>query len=159
MVKVEPPSIENEFNVAQVRLINNSYVAVLGESLLPDYHDDRALAEAIFMAPFVVISHDIASDPVFNYGNQMALSLFEVTWNELVRLPSRCSAEAMVQDDRSELLERVKQYDYITDYHGIRISKTGRRFQINKAVVWNLFNDQGSYQGQAACFKKWEFLD
>jgi len=65
----------------------------------------------------------------------------------------------MVQDDRSELLERVKQYDYITDYHGIRISKTGRRFQINKAVVWNLFNDQGSYQGQAACFKKWEFLD
>lgn len=159
MVKVEQPSIENKFNVAQVRLINNSYVEVLGESLLPGYQDDSALAQAIFTAPFVVISHDIASDPVFNYGNQMALSLFEVAWTELVRLPSRCSAEPMVQDDRSELLEQVKQYGYITDYHGIRISKTGRRFQINKAVVWNLFNDQGAYQGQAACFKKWDYLD
>jgi hypothetical protein len=159
MVKAEEPSIENAFNVAQVRLINNSYTRVLGEALLFGYQNERALAEALFEAPFVVISHDVASDPVFNYGNQMALSLFEVTWAELVSLPSRFSAESVVQEERSDLLERVKKDGFIADYHGIRVSKTGRRFHIDRAVVWNLFDDLGTYQGQAACFKEWRFLD
>jgi hypothetical protein len=159
MVKPAEPSRENTFNVAQVRLMNNSYARVLGEGLLCGYQNERALAEAFFEAPFVVISHDVASDPVFNYGNQMALSLFEVTWAELVSLPSRFSAESVAQEERSILLERVKKYGFIADYHGIRVSKTGRRFHIDKAVVWNLFDDLGAYQGQAACFKKWCFLD
>ncbi|MBT3698510.1 MAG: MEKHLA domain-containing protein, partial [Methylococcales bacterium] len=64
-----------------------------------------------------------------------------------------------VQEERSDLLERVKKDGFIADYHGIRVSKTGRRFHIDRAVVWNLFNDQGAYQGQAACFKEWRFLD
>ncbi|HIG07150.1 MAG: MEKHLA domain-containing protein [Methylococcales bacterium] len=153
------PSRDNGFNAAQVRLINNSYAQFLGQPLMVGFQGESALAEALFTAPFVVIAHDVASDPVFNYGNQMALSLFEVTWGELIRLPSRCSAEPVVQEERSDLLERVKKYGFIADYHGIRVSKTGRRFYIDKAVVWNLFDDRGIYHGQAACFKEWRFLD
>ena len=48
MVKAEQPSIENAFNVAQVRLINNNYTRVLGEALLFGYQNERALAEALF---------------------------------------------------------------------------------------------------------------
>ena len=153
------PSRDNGFNAAQVRLINNSYAQFLGQPLMVGFQGESALAEALFTAPFVVIAHDVASDPVFNYGNQMALSLFEVTWGELIRLPSRCSAEPVVQEERSDLLERVKKYGFIADYHGIRVSKTGRRFYIDKAVVWNLFDDRGIYHEQAACFKEWRFLD
>ncbi|MDP7561928.1 MAG: MEKHLA domain-containing protein [Methylococcales bacterium] len=156
---MEEPSRENGFNVSQVRLINNSYAQFLGQPLVVGFQGERALAEALFTAPFVVIAHDVASDPVFNYGNQMALTLFEVTWAELVHLPSRCSAESVVQEERLDLLERVKKYGFITDYHGIRISKTGRRFHIDKAIVWNIFDDRGVYHGQAACFKEWRFLD
>jgi hypothetical protein len=156
---VAEPSRDNGFNAAQVRLINNSYAQFLGQPLMVGFQGESALAEALFTAPFVVIAHDVASDPVFNYGNQMALSLFEVTWGELIRLPSRCSAEPVVQEERSDLLERVKKYGFIADYHGIRVSKTGRRFYIDKAVVWNLFDDRGIYHGQAACFKEWRFLD
>lgn len=153
------PSRENAFNAGQVRLINNSYEQLLGQPLVVGFQGKSALAEALFTAPFVVIAHDIASDPVFNYGNQMALSLFEVTWAELIRLPSRCSAEPVVQEERSDLLARVKKYGFIADYHGIRVSKTGRRFYIDKAVVWNIFDDRGIYHGQAACFKEWRFLE
>ena len=153
------PSRENGFNAAQVRLINNCYTQFLGQPLMVGFQGESALAEALFTAPFVVIAHDVASDPVFNYGNQMALSLFEVTWAELVSLPSRFSAESVVQEERSDLLERVKKDGFIADYHGIRVSKTGRRFHIDKAIVWNLFDDLGTYQGQAACFKEWRFLD
>jgi hypothetical protein len=156
---VAEPSRENAFNAGQVRLINNSYEQFLGQPLVVGFQGESALAEALFTAPFVVISHDVTSDPVFNYGNQMALSLFEVTWAELIRLPSRCSAEPVVQEERSELLARVKKYGFIADYHGIRVSKTGRRFYIDKAVVWNLFDDRGIYHGQAACFKEWRFLE
>ncbi len=74
------PSRDNGFNAAQVRLINNSYAQFLGQPLMVGFQGESALAEALFTAPFVVIAHDVASDPVFNYGNQMALSLFEVTW-------------------------------------------------------------------------------
>ena len=153
------PATENAFNAAQVRLINNSYAQFLGQPLMVGFQGESGLAEALFTAPFVVIAHDVARDPVFNYGNQMALSLFEVTWEELVSLPSRCSAQPVVQKERSDLLERVKKYGFIADYHGIRVSKTGRRFYIDKAVVWNLFDDLGVYHGQAACFKEWRFLD
>jgi hypothetical protein len=47
---------------------------------------------------------------------------------------------------------------FINDYQGVRISKTGKRFQIRNAIVWNLTDSAGIYQGQAACFADWEFL-
>ena len=47
---------------------------------------------------------------------------------------------------------------FIDDYAGIRISKTGRRFRIAQATVWNLLDERGIYSGQAAMFLRWEFL-
>jgi hypothetical protein len=40
----------------------------------------------------------------------------------------------------------------------VRISSTGKRFLIKEAIVWNLVDDKGDYQGQAAAFSKYQDL-
>jgi hypothetical protein len=41
----------------------------------------------------------------------------------------------------------------------VRVSKSGRRFIIEKATVWNLLDEVGAPCGQAATFGNWRFLD
>jgi hypothetical protein len=63
------------------------------------------------------------------------------------------------RDERAEFLRRVRENGFIDDYSGIRISRTGRRFRIRQAIVWNVLDDAGAYAGQAATFSSWEFLE
>jgi hypothetical protein len=135
-----------------------SYEHLLGKPLLKRQRSPRAEAEALFNAPFVVVSHGLGGDPIFNYGNQTALDLWEVSWEELIRTPSRQTAELPNQAERSRLLAEVARQGYVEDYEGVRISKTGRRFAIKKATVWNVVDGGGRYRGQAATFQHWQFL-
>ena len=115
-------------------------------------------AEQIFHAPFVLVSHGTEADPVLNYGNEAALALWEMSWAELTRTPSRLTAEAPNREERARLLATVTARGFIDDYSGIRVSKTGRRFRIAQATVWNLLDERQQYCGQAALFTHWEFL-
>lgn len=151
------PSIHNNFYTTHVKLMANSFERLLGRSLI-DSSDDERLAETIFNGEFALLSHNTAAEPIFNYANAKALALFELSWEELIALPSRLSAESVNQDERAKLLAQVTTHGFIDNYQGIRISKTGKRFNIRNAVVWNLLDDDGIYQGQAACFSDWEFL-
>ena len=98
------------------------------------------------------------SDPVLNYGNAAALVLWEMPWAELTRTPSRLTAETPNREERARLLATVTARGFIDDYSGVRISKTGRRFRIAQATVWNLLDGCGNYSGQAALFSRREFL-
>jgi hypothetical protein len=93
-----------------------------------------------------------------NYGNQTALALWEMPWEELTRTPSRLTAEAPNREERARLLAAVTARGFIDDYSGMRISKNGRRFEISQATVWNLIALDGSHYGQAAMFQTWKFL-
>jgi hypothetical protein len=147
-----------DFLVSHTRLLMHSFARFLGEPLVVADDGDAAV-QALWEAPFAVVSHDTAAEPVFNYANLQALALFEFNWDEFTRMPSRLSAEPMNQPEREALLANVRAHGFIRDYRGIRLSKTGRRFQISDAVVWNLFDhDNCQYCGQAACFKAWQFL-
>lgn len=115
-------------------------------------------AEKAFNAPFVLVSHGTESDPILNYGNQAALGLWEMTWAELAGTPSRLTAEAPNREERARLLAAVTARGFIDDYSGIRISKSGRRFRIAQATVWNLLDENQIYCGQAAMFSDWEFI-
>ena len=95
---------------------------------------------------------------MLNYGNQAALNLWEMSWDELTRTPSRLTAEMPEQEERARLLAAVTERGFIDDYSGIRISKSGRRFRIAKATVWNLVTERNEPYGQAAMFDYWEFL-
>lgn len=124
-----------------------------GRSLHPEVAGD--LHHALYHAPFVLVSHGYESDPILCYGNQAALKLWEMDLAQFLRTPSRHTAEPVHRDERARLLERTTRDGYVDDYQGIRVSSTGRRFQIHQATVWNVVNDAGEYQGQAATFNQW----
>jgi hypothetical protein len=129
-----------------------------GRDLLAGNFSAAELAEKIFHAPFVVVSHGMEADPILNYGNGTALALWEMSWDEFMRTPSRLTAEAPRRDARAKLLETVTRQGFIDNYAGIRISKSGRRFEISSAIVWNLVSETGTLCGQAATFSQWTFL-
>ncbi|HVY72019.1 MAG TPA: MEKHLA domain-containing protein [Verrucomicrobiae bacterium] len=142
-----------------VRLAEN-YRRWTGRELLPggDLQNPREFAARLSAAPFVIVSHGNEADPVLNYGNRVALDLWEMSWEQLTATPSRFTAEAPNREERARLLAQVTQHGFIDNYAGIRISRTGRRFRISRATVWNILDAASVYRGQAATFAAWEFL-
>ena len=140
------------------QILVNSYQKLLGKELINSADTPEELSKALFYAPFVLLSHGTQTDPIFNYGNQMALELWSISWEQLIHTPSRLSAEAENRATRSMMLEKVATQGYIDDCQGIRISTTGKRFRIKQAIVWNLTNELDLKCGQAASFSNWEWL-
>ncbi len=136
----------------RLRLIVESYRRLTGKPLIEDVPDDEALRLALWHAPSAVVAHGTEADPVFFYGNRLALQLFEMGFEEFARLPSRFSAEPLARGERARLLERVTQQGYVDGYSGVRIAKSGRRFMIADGTVWNLMDEAGVLHGQAAVF-------
>lgn len=149
---------QNPAVIAHTQMVARSLKQWTGRELVSDNVSPAELAEKVFHAPFVLVSHGTQADPVLNYGNATALGLWEMTWEELTRTPSRLTAEAPNREERARLLAAVTANGFIDDYSGIRISKNGRRFRIAQATVWNLLDDHGKHSGQAAMFSRWEFL-
>jgi hypothetical protein len=112
----------------------------------------------LFYAPIVVVSHGTEPDPIFNYGNDQALALWEFDWAQFTQLPSRLSAEPTQQIDRDRLLAQAKAQGYIDNYQGIRISRSGRRFRIKDVILWDVLTETGENCGQAAMFKRWDWV-
>ncbi len=138
-------------------MLVSSFKLLTGKNILLSGIDLDSISREIYFAPFAVMSHGTETDPVFNYANQCALDLFEITWENFIKLPSRYSAEADSQDERERILQQVAKNGYADDYTGVRISNKGRRFQIKNATVWNLI-DQGHCHGQAALIRNWAYL-
>ena len=149
---------ETDFVMAHPACLSRSLKHWTGRELVPGVSDPVDLAQKVFEAPFVLVSHGTEADPVLNYGNRAALALWEMSWAELTRTPSRLTAEAPSREKRARLLGTVTRRGFIDDYSGVRISKTGRRFRISHATVWNLLTEDGKPCGQAAMFDRWEFL-
>ena len=137
------------------QILLDSFHHFLGYQLISRDSSKKAQAQALFEAPFAVVSHGIQEDPIFNYSNKIALELWSMTWEEFTQTPSRLSAEPINREERQAMLQKAKQQGYIDDYRGVRISSTGRRFLIEKAIIWNLVNSSGIKSGQAATFIQW----
>ncbi|MFA6120408.1 MAG: MEKHLA domain-containing protein [Sideroxydans sp.] len=138
---------------ATLRLIVESYQHLTGKRLISVVPSDAVeLRTALWEAPRAIVAHGTETDPIFFYGNRLALRLFEMSEEEFVRLPSRLSAEPMAQEARVRLLEKVSQQGYVDGYSGMRIAKSGRRFMITDTTVWNLLDEAGVNHGQAAVF-------
>jgi len=153
------PSPENHYLHTHVARLAESFKHWTGKDLVESSLSVQEQARTLFYAPFVVLSHNTAADPVLSYANEAGLRLFELTWCELIALPSRLTAETLAQPERARLLSEVSRKGFIDDYRGVRITRSGRRFSIERATVWNLFNTKGALYGQAAMFGEWRFLD
>ena len=138
-----------------------SYRHWTGMELIPSAPSiaPSALFETLYFAKPVIVSHGTESDPIFNFGNLSALQLFEMDWDAFTSLPSRRSAEPLQREERQRLLDAVSAHGFIDDYQGIRVSATGRRFHIAKAIVWNLRDENGHICGQAATFNDWTEIE
>ncbi|RME32524.1 MAG: MEKHLA domain-containing protein [Gammaproteobacteria bacterium] len=154
-----PPAPENEWLAPWIRLLDASLHRLCGRHLPGGELPDAEFARQVWHAPWVLLSHDAGPEPRFNYANRTALQLWEAGWGELVGLPSRLSADPEQQAERARLLERVGRQGWIDDYHGVRISRSGRRFEIRDVLVWNLADGQGRPCGQAAMFSRWRWLE
>jgi hypothetical protein len=152
------PSVENRYLDSHASRLSSSFRRWMGRDLIEPGASAEAQARALFYAPFAVLSHDIAPDPLLNYANQTALGLFDLSWDELLVMPSRLTAQVPAQAERARLLARVSERGFIDDYRGVRITKSGRRFLIERATVWNVLHENGTPYGQAATFSDWRFL-
>ena len=140
------------------QLLLNSFRHWIGRELLERVGDSDYQAHALFQAPFVVVSHGREADPLLNYGNQVALKLWELTWEQLVRTPSRLTAEPVNRAERERMLEQAGERGYVDTYRGVRITSTGRRFLVENALIWNVVDAEGQRVGQAATFSEWTWL-
>lgn len=127
-----------------------------GRSLFEVNGSPVEIAQALFEAPFVLVSHGTEPDPIFNYGNRKALELWEFSWEDFTQMPSRKSAEPVTQKERDRLLAEAatKGFSY---FSGIRITSTGQRFQIEDGILWNVLDEQRRC-GQAAVYSKCKFI-
>ena len=152
---------DSSFATDLVAQLLASHARLTGQPLLPIVPGEtgEASARRLYSAALVVLAHDDQPDPRFTYANLAAQRLFERTWDEMIGLPSRLSAEAPVREERERLLARVARHGFIDDYSGVRVSKSGRRFRILRATVWNVGDASGRRIGQAASFSDWEPCD
>jgi hypothetical protein len=147
-----------------MQIVTDSYQQLLGRNLIDviDVIDaietPEQLSQALFQAPFVLVSHGTQANPIFNYGNQTALQLWSLSWDEFIQTPSAASAETIAREERSVMLQQAKEQGYIENYQGVRISSKGKRFLIKQATLWNLTDESGQKCGQAATFPRWEWL-
>lgn len=147
------PFAGNRFQAGHAALLAGSFLRITGRPLL-----DGADAEALYHAPFPVLSHDGADDPVLSYGNLAAQKLWEMGWDQLTAMPSRLTAEPQHRGQRAAMFEKMRAQGYIDNYAGVRISATGRRFQIRNAIIWPLLDEDGVKRGEAATFRDYAFL-
>jgi len=133
-----------------------TYWRLLGKQLAPAGLDEGDAARWLYeKAPFCVLAHNTDSDPVFIYANKTAQRCFEYTWAEFITLPSRLSAEAPNRAKRQVLLDEVGRRGFAINYTGMRISRSGRRFFIEDATVWQLVDRRGVHHGQGAMLPRW----
>lgn len=150
---MQEPTVQNGFQANHAALLAESFLGLLQRPLLKE-----VAAEALYQAPFPVLSHNGAADPVLTYGNLAAQSLWEMSWDQLTAMPSRLTAEPAHRDQRDAMFAQMRQKGFIENYAGVRISASGRRFEIRNAVIWSLVDDKGVKRGEAAMFQDWHFL-
>ncbi|AFZ48694.1 MEKHLA domain protein [Cyanobacterium stanieri PCC 7202] len=149
---------ENQQIINWSQIILNSYEKLLNKELIDRKGDQLTQAKNLFYAPMVVFSHNTLSDPFYNYGNEKGLILWDMSWEQLTKTPSRTTTEPLLREERERLLHETNTKGYVTDYQGVRISRTGTKYHIKDITMWNLFDDSDNYCGQAATFSQWEKL-
>lgn len=99
--------MNNHDTTRHVGYLLRSFYRVVGQALLPSLGDAILDAQQLFAAPFVVLSHGVEADPILNYGNALALQLWEMTATQFCATPSWVTAEPMLREDRQSTLDTV----------------------------------------------------
>ena len=63
------PNPQNHFLVEHAKKLVESFLFVTGKPLI-DITTNRNIYQALYEAPFCLMSHNTDSDPIFNYANK-----------------------------------------------------------------------------------------
>jgi len=137
----------------------DSYAQWVKQELIQRDGSPLEQAERLFNSAFVVVSHGVEDDPILNYGNQVALNLWAMDWHKFIQTPSRLTAEPVNREERARMLEQAKVQGYISDYRGVGIFSSGKRFLVDQGIVWNIHKPDGNAIGQGATFATWKYLN
>ncbi len=96
--------------------------------------------------------------PRFVYANSAAASLWRMSIEDMIGMPSRLSAPADARDDRARMLSDASRDGVLSGYSGERVASDGTRFQIVDATLWTV-DGYPSGPGQAVVFSRWEPID
>jgi hypothetical protein len=140
------------------QLLLDSYRHWIGNDLIERTADTKQQARTLFEASVVVVSHGVEPDPILNYGNQTTLDLWELSWDQFIKTPSRLTAEPDDRAERERMLTQARAKGYYDGYRGVRISSTGKRFLVEQALIWTVIDVAGRPIGQAATFSQWSYL-
>lgn len=158
MKKTELPNKENRYLCDYMYQITNSLKSLANIEIVDFSLSVEEQAKQAFNSDYALLAHNASNEPVFNYANKTALKLFEMSWEEFTTMPSKYSAESDERGKREKLLADVAEKGYSKDYSGIRVSKTGRRFEIKNAIIWNVYDSENNRIGQAAVFDEYDYL-
>ena len=158
MKKTGLPSSENSYLKDYVYLITSSLKKLANIEIVDFSLSLEDQAKQAFNSNYVLLAHNGANEPIFNYANKTALKLFEMSWEEFTTMPSKYSAESDERGKREQFLADVAENGYSKNYSGIRISKSGRRFEIKKVILWNVYDSENNRIGQAAVFDEYNYL-
>lgn len=150
----EPAHWQTEETLCLVSRLFLSHQRAFERPLLDCRDQDKEL----FSCDMAVLAHDNSSDPLLIYANATALRLWERSWDEMIGMPSRYTAEEGERQQRTSALQQAKQQDAFEGYSGVRVSRTGQRFRISNARIWTLWDEKGCKCGQAAAFSSWHWL-
>ena len=137
-----------------VRVLDEAYRHWTGQGLPAPEHltPPQRLAWLHAEAPYSLLAHDGAADPLFTYVNACALSCFKYACEDFIGMPSRFSASELDRAARQVLLEQVTANGIADGYSGWRVDAQGEPFMIHAGVVWTLLDEAGQPCGQAALF-------
>jgi hypothetical protein len=150
---MQEPAPENAYQSAHAALLSSTFERLLNRPL-----HSPVTAQALYEAPFPILSHNGAADPVLTYGNLAAQKLWQMDWQRLTCMPSRLTAEPAERAQRDAMFAEMRAKGYIENYAGVRINATGQRFEIRNAIIWPLLDGTGQKHGEAATFRDVRFL-
>lgn len=142
-------------------------------------NDDDDICALLTSSRYALYSHgvlkpEMIDGPVNNFANFGALATFGVTYKQFVQIPSsRIAPPGFHQIQLCQTLEALELGTsriaaegtqqrgvggFIEGYCGMRnrldLQHQGFTFRINDAVLWNIFDDEGKYCGQATFFDR-----
>lgn len=136
----------------------DSYARRVGRELLHRSGDPLDDAQCLLAYEAIVLSHDAGVDPHFVYANSAAASLWRMSIEDIIGMPSRLSAPSNARDDRARMLSDASRDGVLAGYSGERVASDGTRFWIMNATLWTV-DGYSSGPGQAVVFSRWEPID
>ena len=138
--------------------ILDSYARRIGRELLHRSGDLLDDAKRLLAYEAIVLSHDAGVDPRFVYANSAAASLWRISVEDMIGMPSRLSAPADAREDRARMLSDASRDGVLSGYSGERVARDGTRFRIIDATLWTV-DGYPDGPGQAVVFSRWKPID